>query len=90
VVYEWHFGKPKTEVSLSKPGVTGQQAHCEQWALFYEVWACHPRSGAGSPENLKTVTSGSLANASCNLATDQGRAGNDSTSEMRIRFLGAL
>ncbi|AZE93474.1 hypothetical protein C4J95_1349 [Pseudomonas orientalis] len=28
--------------------------------------------GAGSPENLKTVTSGSLANASCNLVIEQG------------------
>ncbi|AZE88061.1 hypothetical protein C4J97_1344 [Pseudomonas orientalis] len=28
--------------------------------------------GAGSPENLKTVTSGSLANALCNLVKEQG------------------
>ena len=47
--------------------------------------------GAGSPENLKTVTSGSLANALCNLITEQGTEPEiDSTSEMRIGFLGAL
>ncbi|PWB36095.1 hypothetical protein DCO48_01210 [Pseudomonas sp. SDI] len=35
---------------------------CEQWALFYEVHGPDSRDpGAGSPENLKTVTSGSLA-----------------------------
>jgi hypothetical protein len=60
--------------------------------LFYEVYGPDTRDpGAGSPENLKTVTSGSLANASCNLITEQGtRPEIDSTSEMRIGFLGAL
>ncbi|MFC6297957.1 hypothetical protein GNF76_02175 [Pseudomonas sp. CCM 7893] len=60
--------------------------------MFYEVYGPVTRDpGAGSPENLKTVTSGSLANASCNLITEQGTEPEiDSTSEMRIGFLGAL
>ncbi|WP_155952131.1 hypothetical protein [Pseudomonas sp. CHM02] len=60
--------------------------------MFYEVYGPDTRDpGAGSPENLKTVTSGSLANALCNLSTEQGTEPEiDSTSEMRIGFLGAL
>ncbi|SPO65536.1 protein of unknown function [Pseudomonas sp. JV241A] len=42
---------------------------CEQWALFYEVHGPDSRDpGAGSPENLKTVTSGSLAVACAEVA----------------------
>ncbi|WP_294733262.1 hypothetical protein [uncultured Pseudomonas sp.] len=60
--------------------------------MFYEVYGPVTRDpGAGSPENLKTVTSGSLANALCNLIKEQGTEPEiDSTSEMRIGFLGAL
>ncbi|QDG59137.1 hypothetical protein NIBR502773_22255 [Pseudomonas sp. NIBRBAC000502773] len=60
--------------------------------MFYEVYGPVTRDpGAGSPENLKTVTSGSLANALCKCAhrTQHGPE-HDSTSEMRIGFLGAL
>jgi len=60
--------------------------------LFYEVYGPDTRDpGAGSPENLKTVTSGSLAKARADVATDHGIGPeHDSTSEMRIGFLGAL
>ncbi|MGY2181405.1 hypothetical protein [Pseudomonas agarici] len=59
--------------------------------MFYEVYGPDTRDpGAGSPENLKTVTSGSLAKVRADMTTDHG-AGleHDSTSEMRIGFLGA-
>jgi len=63
------------------------------WALFYNCIEPHLRDPrVGPPENLKTVISGSLANLESevdNRSTGHERE-NDSTSEMRIRFLGAL
>jgi len=60
--------------------------------LFYEVHGPVSRDpGSGSPENLKTVTSGSLAVARLEVAPDHKAVpGAPPASEMRIRFLGAL
>jgi hypothetical protein len=64
---------------------------CEQWALFYEVHGPDSRDpGAGSPENLKTVTSGSLAVPASTWLKTTRASRVKPTSEMRIGFLGAL
>ncbi len=86
VVYEWHFGKPKTEsfpsVSQALTGPTSPL--CEQWALFYEVYGPVTRDpGAGSPENLKTVTSGSLANALCEMCSQNTAQGRNMTPPVK-------
>jgi hypothetical protein len=58
--------------------------------LFYEVHGPDSRDpGGGSPENLKTVTRGSLAVPAI-VAKPTMQDGFTTRQRMQIRFLGAL
>src|SRR5450830_336520 len=93
VVYEWHFGKPKPKSPLSKPGVTGQQAHCESSGLcFTRFMGLSPAIRALAHLKILKPSPAVRWQTLCANVLTEHSAGpeHDSTSEMRIGFLGAL
>ena len=73
MVYEWHFGKPKPKFPSVSQALLVNKPTVQAVGFVSRFMGHVTRDpGAGSPENLKTVTSGSLANALCNLVTEQG------------------